>query len=255
MIVTGAALTNVGSSRTSNQDCILAGSWREQRSMSVPYTFKFSETSGEMVLVADGMGGHRAGGHASSVAVEAFLSEESDQQDPEGLTDFLQDINKTVFELSEKDAQLKGMGTTVAGLVCLSDTLLWFNVGDSKVFRFRDDFLRQLSVDDVASASITRGSRKPGLTQALGGTSKFVDVHPHVGTEPMAVGWRYLICSDGLTDVVPTSAIEQILASPDEEAAQRLLDAALDQGAPDNVSVILITVKAEPHLNGEVVRD
>jgi len=253
MIVTGAALTNVGSSRTSNQDCILAGIWSEQCSMSVPYTFEFSDAVGEVVLVADGMGGHRAGEHASRVAVEAFLSKESALQNPEELSGFLRIINRTVFDLAAKDAQLNGMGTTVAGLVCLSDTLLWFNVGDSKVFRFRDDFLRQLSVDDIAS--VTHGSRKPGLTQALGGAPNFVDVHPHVGSDPMAVGWRYLICSDGLTDVLPTLAIEQILASSDEEAVLQLLDAALAQGAPDNVSVILITVKANDQLDGEVAHD
>ena len=210
--------------------------------MSVPYTFEFANATGEVVLVADGMGGHRAGEQASRSAVEAFLSKECALQDQEDLSDFLRDINKTVFDLAAKDAQLNGMGTTVAGLVCLSDTLLWFNVGDSKVLRFRDDFLRQLSVDDIAS--ITQSSRKPGLTQALGGAPNFVDVHPHVGTEPIFVGWRYLICSDGLTDVVPISEIEQILASSDEVASQRLLDAALAQGAPDNVSVILITVAA-----------
>lgn len=248
MIVTGAALTNVGSTRTSNQDCILAGAWSEQRSMSVPYTFEFSDAIGEVVLVADGMGGHRAGEQASRSAVEAFLSKECALQDQEELSDFLRDINKTVFDLAARDAQLNGMGTTIAGLICLSDRLLWFNVGDSKIFRFRDDFLRQLSVDDIAS--LTHDSRKPGLTQALGGAPSFVDVHPHVGSEPMAAGWRYLVCSDGLTDVVGTSEIEHILASSDEVASQRLLDAALAQGAPDNVSVILITVAAEDELDG-----
>jgi serine/threonine protein phosphatase PrpC len=245
MIVTGAALTNTGSLRSSNQDCILAGSWKEQRSMIVPYTFEFSEFADEVVLVADGMGGHRAGEHASGVAVDAFLSKKRAPQDPDELLDFLRGINKAVFDLAVEDTQLQGMGTTAAGLICLSDALLWFNIGDSKVFRFRDDFLRQLSVDDVASASIAHGSRKPGLTQALGGAPKFVEVHPHIGVEPIAVGWRYLICSDGLTDVVPTASIEQIMAFSDEEAAQQLLDAALAQGAPDNVSVILITVKSE----------
>lgn len=248
MIVTGAALTNVGSTRTSNQDCILAGDWSEQSSMSVPYTFEFFDAAGEVVLVADGMGGHRAGEQASRAAVDAFLSKECVLHDEEQLSDFLQDINRTVFDLARKDAQLNGMGTTLAGLVCLSDTLLWFNVGDSKVLRFRDEFLRQLSVDDIAS--ITQGSRKPGLTQALGGAPNFVNVHPHVGSEPISVGWRYLICSDGLTDVVPIPEIEQILASSDEVASQRLLDAALAQGAPDNVSVILITVAAEDQLDG-----
>jgi serine/threonine protein phosphatase PrpC len=213
--------------------------------MSIPYTFDFSDLQGDVVLVADGMGGHRGGDHASKLAADAFLLNDRPLNTLDELASFLEAANRSIFDAADEDMGLRGMGTTVAGVICNSDALLWFNVGDSKVYRFRDEFLQQLSVDDVASTVVVSGAAKAGLTQALGGARQFLDIEPHIGIEPLAPGWRYLICSDGLTDVVPTSSIEQILTQSDKDAAQLLLDMALAKGAPDNVSIILITVWAE----------
>lgn len=245
MKIRGAAVTNVGVVRSSNEDCVIAGLWKEDRSMIVPKTFEFSEPRSEAVLVADGMGGHRAGECASRMAANAFL--ESDQlfTNSDSLVGFLKGVNRAIFQASSDDADLTGMGTTVAGVVCNIEGLLWFNVGDSKVFRYRDGFLRQLSVDDVAQRAVTSGTAKGGLTQALGGAPQFIEIEPHVGSEPLADGWRYLICSDGLTDVIPTPAIEDMISESDEATVQLLLDTTLEKGAPDNVSIIMITVLAE----------
>lgn len=244
MKVSGAAVTNAGGTRFSNEDCVLAGSWKEQRSMIVPYTFEFSDPRSAVVLVADGMGGHRAGECASNMAANAFLLNDQPIADPGSLAVFLKSINRSIFDASAEDMRRRGMGTTVAGLVCNAEGLLWFNVGDSRVFRFRDAFLRQLSVDDVAPAAV-RGSSKAGLTQALGGAQQFIDIDPHVGSEVLADGWRYLICSDGLTDVVSVLNIEDMISDSDEASVRMLLDATLAEGAPDNVSIIMITVRAE----------
>jgi len=102
-----------------------------------------------------------------------------------------------------------------------------------------------LSFDDVAFRVAISGASKAGLTQALGGAQQFVEIDPHIGMEPLADGWRYLICSDGLTDVVTTLAIEEMISNADETTVQMLLDATLARGAPDNVSIIMITVTAE----------
>ena len=245
MKISGAAITNTGGTRTSNEDCLLAGSWKEQRSMVVPYTFEFSAPRSDVVLVADGMGGHRAGESASNMAANAFILNDQPMTDTDSLAAFLKNINRSIFDASAEDAHLKGMGTTVAGLVFNAEGLLWFNVGDSRVFRLRDAFLRQLSVDDVAPREVVPGAAKAGLTQALGGAPQFIDIEPHIGTEPLADGWRYLICSDGLTDVVSISTIEDMISDSDEMSVRILLDATLAEGAPDNVSIIMITVKAE----------
>ena len=245
MKISGAAVTNTGGTRISNEDCLLVGSWKEQRSMVVPYTFEFSTPRSDVVLVADGMGGHRAGECASNMAANAFILNDQPMTDAVSLEAFVKRINRSIFDASAEDANLKGMGTTVAGLVCNAEGLLWFNVGDSRVFRLRDAFLMQLSVDDVAPRSVVPGTAKAGLTQALGGAPQFIDIEPHIGTEPLADGWRYLICSDGLTDVVSTSTIEDMISDSDEVSVRMLLDMTLAEGAPDNVSIIMITVRAE----------
>lgn len=245
MNVSGAIVTNTGGTRASNEDCVVAGSWKEQRSMIVPYTFEFSVLQNDVVLVADGMGGHRAGEHASNMVANAFLQNDQSLTDAASLAAFLKGINLSIFDSATEDKYLRGMGTTVAGVICTAEGLLWFNVGDSKIFRFRDDFLRQLSVDDVAFRATISGSSKAGLTQALGGAPQFIDIDPHIGTEPLADGWRYLICSDGLTDVLSTPAIEGMISESDEATVQKLLDTTLAKGAPDNVSIIMITVKAD----------
>ena len=245
MKICGAAITNTGGTRISNEDCVLAGFWKEQRSMVIPYTFEFPTPRSDVVLVADGMGGHRAGECASNMAANAFLLNDQPLIDTDSLAVFLKAINRSIFDASSEDVHLRGMGTTVAGLVCNAEGLLWFNIGDSRVFRFRDAFLMQLSIDDVAPRPVFPGAAKAGLTQALGGAPQFIDIEPHIGTEPLADGWRYLICSDGLTDVVSASAIEDMISDSDETTVQMLLDATLAEGSPDNVSIVMITVKAE----------
>lgn len=241
MKISGAAITNKGCIRTSNQDCIVASSWLEQRSMSVPYVFSLDDAAGDVLLVADGMGGHKAGEIASNFVGKAFLANDSSFVTSEDIQQFLKQVNRDIFTAAEQDEKLAGMGTTVAGLAFQTDTLFWFNVGDSRLFRYRDNFLRQLSVDDV-SRRVTLGARKPGITQAIGGASEFVDMDPHIDVEPLVPGWRYLLCSDGLTDVVPTSTIEEFMVSGDEKATIQLLEQAISAGAPDNVSIILVTI-------------
>ena len=128
------------------------------------------------------------------------------------------------------------MGTTVAGLVVTSDRTIWFNVGDSRVYSVRQEFLRQLSVDDVPA---WQGAGGHVITQALGGAYEYTEIDPHVGARTNGPGRRYLLCSDGLTDVVPLEAMERAMADDDVSFVGALLDGALAAGAPDNVSIVV----------------
>ncbi|MCG7522558.1 PP2C family serine/threonine-protein phosphatase [Ruegeria sp. Ofav3-42] len=211
--------------------------------MTVPYRFEFSEPTGHLVLVADGLGGHRAGEYASETVANTFLSLRPRLKGSYELVEFLRSANRTLYELGAGNSLLEGMGTTVAGVVCLSERLIWFNVGDSKVFRFHNSVLHQLSVDDFASETHIPSLAKPALSQSLGGTPNFHDIDPHTGIEQPSNGSKYLICSDGLTDVVPIPYIEQSMSHSNETAVGRLLDATLAQGAPDNVSIIVMSVE------------
>jgi serine/threonine protein phosphatase PrpC len=136
------------------------------------------------------------------------------------------------------------MGTTVAGVVVQPDSLLVFNVGDSRVLAASDDGLRQLSVDD--SPPHPAGRTTSLVTQCLGGSAAYRAVHPHVTTASMTSGERYLICSDGLTDPVAADELEEVLREHDDgRAAFELWRAAIEAGGPDNITVAVVRVAEE----------
>ncbi len=134
------------------------------------------------------------------------------------------------------------MGTTVAGVVVQEKSLLVFNVGDSRVFDAAADGLRQVSVDD--SPPLSPGRRTTSLvTQALGGAVTFSAVTPHLTTVPLAVGDRYLVCTDGLTDPVPQDVLDELLRlHTGGRAAFELWKSAIEAGGPDNITLALLTV-------------
>jgi PPM family protein phosphatase len=132
---------------------------------------------------------------------------------------------------------LLGMGTTIAGLLLRGGEAVWFNIGDSRVYAVREGRLVQLSVDDVPP-----GPRTGIITQTLGGAPFFMPVDPHMGQTALSVPSRWLLCSDGLTDMLPDSEIEQILAQTDEHALRALFTRAMAAGGADNISIVLVSV-------------
>jgi protein phosphatase len=114
----------------------------------------------------------------------------------------------------------------------------WFNVGDSRAYLF-DGALRQVSRDHVPPT--TDGRRTHSVTQSLGGKPVFQEIWPACGHFNLRPGDSVLLCSDGLTDVLPDSEIAAVLAEglPGSEIVARLLSSCLSQGAPDNVTVLL----------------
>jgi serine/threonine protein phosphatase PrpC len=127
------------------------------------------------------------------------------------------------------------MGTTVAGLLLTANRAVWFNVGDSRVYGQRAKRFELLSIDDVPP-----GPRSGVITQTLGGFCTFVPIEPHMGTEELVLPSRWLVCSDGLTDMVDDRDIERALAASDEEAVCTLFDLAMRAGGADNVSIIVV---------------
>jgi protein phosphatase len=148
------------------------------------------------------------------------------------------------------------MGTTVSGLIRVDNQIAMAHIGDSRVYRFRNGKLEQISTDHtfvqrlVDSGRITPEEaavhpRRSVLMRVLGD----VDAAPEIDTEVFetAPGDRWLICSDGLSSYVSDDKIEHVLATqPDaQNAAERLIKESLDQGAPDNVTVVLLDIDAE----------
>lgn len=243
--VTVTALSHSGLVRDHNEDSLVAGPWTLCGTVTEnPQTLVFPLGTPLVVAVADGIGGQPAGEVASALIVRHLAAFGPALDGEDAVRDALAVCNQAVYEAAERDPTLLSMGTTVAGTVLLRDSLVVFNVGDSRVLDATPGGLRQVSVDD--SPPLPPGRRTTSvITQALGGASRFSPVTPHVTSAPHAVGDRYLVCTDGLTDAVPPEELDDLLSAHDDgRAAFELWKAAIEAGGPDNITLALIGVGA-----------
>ncbi|MGI5378931.1 PP2C family protein-serine/threonine phosphatase [Streptomyces sp. CA-251387] len=243
-----SAISHPGLLRERNEDSLVAGPWTLCATVTEnPQTLIFPLGTPLAVAVADGLGGHPGGDVASALVVRRIAALGPALSSEVAVRDALNLCNRAVFQAAggEQGGDLAGMGSTVAGVVVQPDSLLVFNVGDSRVFAAsRGDGLRQLSVDD--SPPHPAGQTTSLVTQCLGGSLTYRAVEPHVTTESMAPGERYLICSDGLTDPVPTDVLDKVLQEHDDgRAAFELWRAAIEAGGPDNITVAVVRVQEE----------
>lgn len=251
-------LTDVGLMRDHNEDAVAS----DER-----YGF---------VLLADGMGGYNAGEVASEIAVLSIAAEltEALEHQPAEVNEMrltshyfgemqaeaklvktaVKNANDSIYNVSISVPECEGMGTTIVLGLFANNQLLVGHIGDSRLYRFRDLKLTQLTEDhSLLQEQINAGlitieqakfaTNKNLVTRALG-----VDPQVELTLQEydVAVGDIYLLCSDGLSDLLDASNIESILAAPMvnlEHAANDLVNMANDYGGTDNISVILVHVK------------
>lgn len=206
-----------------------------------------------LYVVADGMGGHRGGDVASQVAVETM--EQLEGNDRGSLADHVRGANHAVWERSNEDQRLSGMGTTLTAVRFDGDAVALAHVGDSRAYLMRDGSLRKLTTDHTL---VERMLRSGEITEAE------AEVHPHrnvmtraLGTDEqvevdedsvsLTDGDRLLLCSDGLTGMVTEDQILAILEHSDgaQQTADRLVKAANRAGGIDNISVIVLDAIGE----------
>lgn len=224
-----------------------------------------------MGVVCDGMGGHEAGEIASRLAVDIFAENAAkarrrlDAPDlklsaaramaQDFIIDWTQHANAEIHERGRKDGDetLKSrMGTTLAVCLFVSDFVVVGNVGDSRVYRLREGVLEQMTEDHTIVAAAQRSPSDPRpprkrkyVTRALG-TKRTVE--PDVRLLDVFGGDVFLLCSDGLTDLVDDDEIETVLrrAGPNRRLAVRsLIDLANKRGGVDNVTVVLCEVQGD----------
>lgn len=188
------------------------------------------------ILVADGMGGHCAGEVASETAIDALHELLVDAVACPDLFELIEEANSRVFEVMQAPAGRPGMGTTIAGFWISDGRLKIFNVGDSRVYLQRGGRLKQMSVDHTPA---TGGRRSHLLTQSLGGTAFRVPLKPHIEEIQFTAGDKIILCTDGLTDMVADSAIEEVLQSNPDHPARALAAAAMHGGGKDNITVVV----------------
>jgi protein phosphatase len=241
MPVTGTMLSHPGRVRERNEDVVafaLAGE---------PGT---PAGRGTLALVADGMGGHAAGEVASRIAADTVLRLyfELDGPPPDVLTKCLKAANRAIRERSKADPLCAGMGTTCTVLALRDDAVFLAHIGDSRAYVLSGGELRQISDDHSLVAQLVRegalteadAARSPErnvILRALGITrSPRPTIWPR--GRPLRAGDVFVLCSDGLSDLVDDATIgETVGRLPPFDACQVLLDAALAAGGTDNVSV------------------
>ena len=232
-----AAISHTGKVRSNNQDSGYAGS--------------------NLYVVADGMGGHAGGDVASSLAIARLerLDQpyESTAAAERALRDAISDTATELIDTVHLRPELAGMGTTVSALIMVDDYAVIAHIGDSRIYLFRDGALTQITTDHtfvqrlVDSGRITPEEaryhpRRSVLMRVLGD----MDPDPELDTfiMPTQPGDRWLLCSDGLSGVVDdahtSKALGQGLAPG--RTADVLLKQALDAGAPDNVTIVIVDV-------------
>lgn len=207
--------------------------------------------------VADGMGGHDAGDVASAVAIGSLQRfSGAAAVAPQSVLTALQEANRDIVGRATAAASTNGMGTTIVGLVLsrhdAADSLLVFNVGDSRAYRLRGGEFVQLSDDhslvaelvltgELTPAAARTDPRRNVVTRALG-MAEVVEIDNWL-IEPKA-GDRYLVCSDGLTTELTDPEIgSALMAVGDADAAaEELVRLALEAGGRDNISVVVIDI-------------
>lgn len=242
-----ATISDVGMRRASNQDNF---------SVSMASSISRWKDLGHLFLVADGMGAHAAGELASEIAAEKIphlYTKYNDLSAPEALRQAVTEANAAIHRKGQVNEDFYNMGTTCSVLTLLPQGAVVAHVGDSRVYRLRNNKLEQLTFDHSlvwemrASGNLDPEDEAANLvpknviTRSLGPYPNVkVDLE---GPFPVQVGDIFLLCSDGLTGQVTDDELGPLLANlPTNEAARVLVDLSNLRGGPDNITLIIVKV-------------
>lgn len=235
------AKTDIGKKRSANQDYFYC-------SDNPIGSFK------NLLIAADGMGGHRAGDHASKLCVENIVKSISNSLHSTPVTVFNEAImtaNKVVYEEARQNPQYEGMGTTVVACTLLGKTLYVANIGDSRLYVISDEIKQVTSDHSLVEEMVKKGDiterearihpQKNIITRALGIDDKVRADYFEISVETSDI---VLLCTDGLTNMIEDDDIEYIVkhSSSIEKAVNSLVAKANENGGYDNITVILAVV-------------
>jgi len=241
------AASRRGCVRNNNEDMILVGR-SFIRNEDYQTMVELRDDKRLMLAVADGMGGHNSGEVASSETlhnlqfffndIPAGLDDKSFRQ---MISEWLNSINLIIDSKGRVNDKLKGMGTTLVGIACYENRIYILNCGDSRLYRLRDGKLRQMTTDHSLKKETGDVKHSSIVTNCIGGgcMSSFVDIDEC--TSDIQNKDIYLLCSDGLTDMLNDQEIETLLNLNAD--ANALCEAAIKAGGLDNVSACVINVE------------
>lgn len=236
----------MGCVRKNNEDMVFAYD-KFVRSEAYQTEFMTENVDRFVIALADGMGGHLAGEVASADTLENLRFFVSDM--PKGLSVsevnktmevWLESIHKIITSKGHADPSMEGMGTTLVAVIYYEGKYFWINCGDSRLYRLRDGKLAQLTTDH--SLNTLRGEKRHSniITNCIGAGCKHTYMDMVEFTDDFRHGDVYMVCSDGLSDMVSDDVIEQMMING--VSANRLCEAAIEKGGFDNVSVCVFSV-------------
>jgi PPM family protein phosphatase len=213
-----------------------------------------------LLAIADGMGGHAAGEVASSVAIEAIEGLDRDDVPDDQLLNVLADAvaaaNSTLHTMSVEDPSVEGMGTTLTALLWAGGTVAICHIGDSRAYLLRDGEFRQITRDHTLVQSLVDDGRlspaqaatHPQRSLVMRALQSGTEAEPDLRTLEGKKGDRYLLCSDGLSDVVSEDTLQKALIryGDRDQAVAQLIELAIRGGGPDNITCIVADVVEEP---------
>lgn len=238
------ALTNIGIRRNTNQDYAYVS---EQNVGNLP----------NILIVADGMGGHKAGEVASEQAVNAVLESIKQNESKDKITiieEAISKANEKVLNMATSDDKFKGMGTTLVVATLENNVLYVANVGDSRLYLIDNDDIRQITRDhSLVQEMVSLGkldkesarthARKNVITRAIGVNEKII---ADFFEADISENTKILLCSDGLSNMVEDSQISDIVkeyaGKTLEDTVRKLIDIANENGGLDNIAVVLAQV-------------
>ena len=232
--------TDTGSKRSNNQD-------------SIYYSDKPVGPLPNLYIVADGMGGHRAGDQASKMAIDIavdFIKKSTIENPIAVLKRAMIFANNEIYKTASRDPDLRGMGTTMVVAVIQDDKLYVANIGDSRLYAIGND-IKQITMDHSLVEELIRDGkleRKKGrnhpekniITKAMGSKEEVIPDFFEIDINPED---KYLLCSDGLSNMVEDDEIRDIVIDNEDlrETTQALIDRANYYGGADNISVVIIS--------------
>lgn len=242
--VTVACKTDIGCVRENNED---------KFEYYLPESEPLLAVRGLVFVVCDGMGGHAAGQIASEIACKSFLYAylHHESADPEeAARTAVNHANRFVRDAAISIPERRGMGCTLSALMLVQDRAITAQVGDSRIYRLREEELTQLTaehtfVEELVQSGLmdretaSRDPRSHVLTRAIGVENT---IEPEIASHDLMPKDVFLLCSDGITNLVSDERITEILRLPPSEAAWTLVNTAIQEGGHDNATAVVVRV-------------
>ena len=244
---------HIGKIRNNNEDnfwCCGDSLEAQNQGMSHIRSGYMKQSEYPLLAVFDGMGGESCGEMAAFLAAEACgehfkTAKDGIRNDPEEfLNEICESMNQAICDYG-KTNKINSMGTTAALLAFAEDAVYSCNLGDSRIYKSDREKFYQISQDHVLGRSLFG---KAPLTQYLGMEEENLQLEPSISRQEIKIGDRFLLCSDGITDMLSDGEIADILSrdTPVAKTVEILVDRALKKGGRDNITVVLCEIMEQP---------